>query len=339
MLKRNDMLPSPPDGPSSAPSLGFLERFRALRAREKESQAMLANLQALFKQGHFRCTKVEGIEAERITDPAYAPELSTRHEQLYIADRVAQKVLESDGDADKLKPLAKELKSGGFLHNKKQGYGIEDMRKRILDPRWVIAHAKGSIVDSTTAAMLPPKYASDVHIHLAEDRIDAPLLTFVPDPEKEVHLFHEHRKQEAIDVAKMIHDNHAVHAVIEDVSVEREYQEKGFGNAVERFAFQVIEDEINRTRAHAVQVFLASMFSIKKVKDGKREVTLPIPMQNVNSLFMHGLRDDPNHMLAWTSPTTDIPVEIPVGDGNDLKEVILTAGWETAAILRRTKRA
>ncbi|MDO8648838.1 MAG: hypothetical protein Q7R81_03570 [Candidatus Peregrinibacteria bacterium] len=304
---------------------------------------MIGHLQELLKLGLIEFSKSARIDdpPEVIADPSYAQELFDRHRSLNIAKKVASTVLKTGGDPQhpEMQKLYRSVAmDGGFLLPESMGYSIDDFSGRLRSPeRWKIAHARGSIVDSKAMQWTDPRYVADIQVQVAPDDPQTPLLTYVPSTDHPQD-FHDHKREKAMAIADALHANHAILAVIEDVGVApEEYHRKGFGSRLRNFAIEnMVRELVNacKEREHKVRFMLANMFSIEEVRSANRVVRLERPLRNEVSIIMHALAGKYDSCLAWSSPPSEVPVQLSPDDGHDAdEECVIRAGWETAAIV------
>ncbi|MBU0457962.1 hypothetical protein KKF03_00770, partial [Patescibacteria group bacterium] len=221
---------------------------------------------------------------------------------------------------------------------------VDDCENRLNDPdHWVVTRAGGKILDPRSVEWRDFRYVAGMQVQLPSDDPRAPLVTKIPDPEKDGKAFYEGRnRQSALTVAKKIHENHAIAGCIDEVGVwPPEYRRKGLASMARQASFRHIREVINPTRKNAIRVLVANMFNIRGMVVRNPEMQKPRAMlkndkgkvesvRNQPSIDMHAFSTKIKSIITWNIAKDTIPVLFDY-EGESVSAELLV-GWDTVVM-------
>jgi hypothetical protein len=290
----------------------------------------------LHAAGKIKCTHAENTRAEVVTDPVHAEELYQRHLELNKQQAIARALCAlAMKNTAPIRMLRDELqREGGFLYNLSKA----EIERRIEDPEhFAFAHTGGSIYDENMK-LTDSRWVADMHVEMPDDDKGAELVTSLPDPDDE-KAFHIEEIDEATRIVRLIQENPAIAACIDNVSVSpTEYRQYGFASLARQTLFDHIQENINVKRTNKIRWLIAKMFRIRGINILGKQLSLKPSVANLRSIQMHRYSQKFPGVIVGEMPGDDIPVQIPRRDKPPL-DTALRVGWETIimGILRKER--
>ncbi|MDD5026386.1 MAG: hypothetical protein PHH13_03345 [Candidatus Peribacteraceae bacterium] len=296
-----------------------MRRVCAEDARRNRERHILERLQQGIRENRIHFAIASDLSAEvfdlhgemdgsqRLSEAV--EELHRRHEGLHRGEFFAAAIrrFHKSGDREALRAaqhIAEE--EGGFLKH----YTPACIEARLRDPHWVIAHAKGSRLNSQTMEQEEARYAADVHIQipLIDDTSGSAFTrVLLPDEQRGDLIMSGDLIQRRLNE---IHSNPALAGVVEDLSSEKGYMHLRFASAAREAAVQRILD-LRREGRTRVRYLLAGTFSVTGLReaDGTRySLQEDETIDNTISVLVHRKSKRLPFLFGWRVKGCDTPV-------------------------------